>query len=279
MRQRVSRGLGPSAPALERGFGMTILPELRDDLARRRPILPELRDGLVTARRRRHRRPVLVTSLAVGTLLATGGALAATGVIGIGDPVEPKYINRDPQRGVGRSRRPRRAAAAAARGRPGRRPAVGPAPGHDLARDALPADRPCRRRPARRARRRPAAASAARGGGRQRRGPVRAARRGRAVLHRRRSDELGDGRPPRPVVPRARRAATARPSPLPARRVPSRRLRAARARGRERLLRGRQPAGADRARGRLPVRARAGDARHDDGDGRRAGRATCRSPR
>ena len=69
---------------------MTILPELRDDLARARPILPELRDGLVTARRRRRRRPVPGDrAWPCGTLLATAGALAATGVIGIGDPVEP----------------------------------------------------------------------------------------------------------------------------------------------------------------------------------------------
>jgi hypothetical protein len=91
----------PAAPAIERGRGMTILPELRDSLARSRPILPELRDGLVAARRGRHRRPALIAGLASGTLLATAGALAATGVIGLGSPVEPRQVNRDPQRGVG----------------------------------------------------------------------------------------------------------------------------------------------------------------------------------
>jgi hypothetical protein len=87
---------------------MTILPELRDGLARSRPepILPELRDGLVAARpprRSRRRRPAMVGLLATGGLLVTAGALAATGVlqIGIGDPVTPKYVNRDPARGVG----------------------------------------------------------------------------------------------------------------------------------------------------------------------------------
>ena len=80
---------------------MTILPELRDDLARARPILPELRDGLVTARRRRRRRPVLVTGLAVRDAAGHGGALAATGVIGIGRPRRAPHVNRDPARGVG----------------------------------------------------------------------------------------------------------------------------------------------------------------------------------
>ena len=111
---------------------MTILPELRDALVRsRRPaeagdaaarlpaeaggraagsrrsdlaILPELRDGLVTARpprRSRRRRPAMVGLLATGGLLVTAGALAATGVLQTGDPVEPKYVNRDPARGVG----------------------------------------------------------------------------------------------------------------------------------------------------------------------------------
>ena len=57
---------------------MTILPELRDALARAEPslILPELRDGLVRARPRRawRRRPVLAGGVALGGLLVTAGA-------------------------------------------------------------------------------------------------------------------------------------------------------------------------------------------------------------
>ena len=95
-----------AAPAAdERGHLMTILPELRDSLVRARPesILPELRDGLAGARREAAR---AAAGRADGTvrrrgLLATAGALAATGVIAIGDPVEPKHVNRDPARGMG----------------------------------------------------------------------------------------------------------------------------------------------------------------------------------
>lgn len=67
-------------------------------------ILPQLRDGLVRARPRRARRPFLVGLFAAGGLVATTGALAATGVLQlppVGDPVEPKHVERDPERGVG----------------------------------------------------------------------------------------------------------------------------------------------------------------------------------
>lgn len=67
-------------------------------------ILPQLRDGLVRARPRRARRPLIVGLFAAGGLVATTGALAATGVIQlppVGDPVEPEHVERDPERGVG----------------------------------------------------------------------------------------------------------------------------------------------------------------------------------
>ena len=84
---------------------MTILPELRDALARAEPslILPELRDGLVRARPRRawRRRPVLAGGVALGGLLVTAGALAATGVLQSGEPIEPRHVERDPAHGVG----------------------------------------------------------------------------------------------------------------------------------------------------------------------------------
>jgi hypothetical protein len=84
---------------------MTILPELRDALVRAQPplILPELRDGLVRARPRRlrGRRPVMAGGVVLSGLLATAGALAATGVLPIGEPVKPHHVERDPGRGVG----------------------------------------------------------------------------------------------------------------------------------------------------------------------------------
>lgn len=64
-------------------------------------ILPQLRDALVRARPRRRRRPLFAGLLAAGGLAVTGAALAATGVIPFGDPVEPTRVERDPQRGVG----------------------------------------------------------------------------------------------------------------------------------------------------------------------------------
>ena len=84
---------------------MTILPELRDALVRSRPpvILPELRDGLAHRRRRARRRPALVGGIAFTGVLATAGALAATGVLQIptGEPVEPHRVERDAGHGVG----------------------------------------------------------------------------------------------------------------------------------------------------------------------------------
>ncbi len=81
---------------------MTILPELRDALARSPVILPELRDGLARTRSRRtRRRPVVATGVALTGLLAAAGALAATGVLQIGEPVTPRHVERDPARGVG----------------------------------------------------------------------------------------------------------------------------------------------------------------------------------
>lgn len=84
---------------------MTILPELRDALLRSRPpvILPELRDGLAHRRRRARRRPALVGGIAFTGVLATAGALAATGVLQIptGEPVEPHRVERDAGHGVG----------------------------------------------------------------------------------------------------------------------------------------------------------------------------------
>ena len=64
-------------------------------------ILPQLRDALVHARPRRRRRPLLAGCLAAGGLAVTGAALAATGVIPIGDPVEPTRVERNPDRGTG----------------------------------------------------------------------------------------------------------------------------------------------------------------------------------
>src|SRR4051812_29348063 len=84
---------------------MTLLPELRDALVRSRApvILPELRDGLARRRRTRLRRPALASGLALTGLLATAGALAATGVLQIqsGDPVEPHRVERDAAHGIG----------------------------------------------------------------------------------------------------------------------------------------------------------------------------------
>jgi hypothetical protein len=90
---------------------MTILPHLRDALVKADPaaparpaLLPQLRDGLVRAHpSRRRRRPALVALFAAGGLAVTGGALAASGVLPLpaGDPVEPKHVERDPERGVG----------------------------------------------------------------------------------------------------------------------------------------------------------------------------------
>jgi hypothetical protein len=93
-----------------------ILPQLRDALARTAtpgpasprtvgPVLPQLLTALLRARPpRRRRRPVLAGLFVAGGLAATGGALAATGVLPlppVGDPVEPTRVERNPQRGVG----------------------------------------------------------------------------------------------------------------------------------------------------------------------------------
>jgi len=76
------------------------------------PILPQLRDRLLalplprrarrSRRARRPRRGSVVVALLAGTgLLATAGALAATGVIPIGAPVTPTHVNHDPHLGPG----------------------------------------------------------------------------------------------------------------------------------------------------------------------------------
>ncbi|HWK29158.1 MAG TPA: hypothetical protein VNS09_21530 [Solirubrobacter sp.] len=83
---------------------MTILPQLRDQLAhaRRAPILPQLRDALVAAPRPARRRRFALTALfAGGGMLATAGALAATGVLPVGAPVKPAHVNHDPHAAMG----------------------------------------------------------------------------------------------------------------------------------------------------------------------------------